>query len=243
MNSWAPAPAELPALEASVHVWAVRLDDPGVDLERGRDWLSPAERERAARFIFERDRRRYLAAHIALHDILSRYLPMEPAHLSFDLGPNGKPKLYQAPRPSAIEFNLSHSNEMALLAVTHGHEVGVDVEHVREKFEFQEVAERFFTAMEVTAMRGLPGTLQRQAFFKCWTSKEAFLKAKGTGLSGVLDEVEITLSDDNRVRIAANVPNWWLFELEPISGYETALVTTSARAPIRCYQWQPGLPA
>ena len=243
MNSWAPAPAELPAFEASVHVWAMRLDDPGVDLERGRDWLSPAERERAARFIFERDRRRYLAAHIALHDILSRYLPMEPAHLSFDLGPNGKPKLHQAPRPSAIEFNLSHSNEMALLAVTHGHEVGVDVEHVREKFEFQEVAERFFTAKEVTAMRGLPGTLQRQAFFKCWTSKEAFLKAKGTGLSGALDEVEISLGSDEQVRITANVPNWWLFELEPISGYETALVTTSARAPIRCYQWQPGLPA
>jgi 4'-phosphopantetheinyl transferase len=220
----------------------VRLDDASVDLERGRDLLSPAERERAARFIFERDRRRYLIAHIALHDILSRYLPIEAAHLSFDLGPNGKPKLHQAPTPSGIEFNLSHSNEMALLAVAHGREVGVDVENGREKFEFQEVAERFFTAKEVAAMRGLPSTLQRQAFFKCWTSKEAFLKAKGTGLSGALDEVEIALGDDEQVRIAANVPNWWLFELDPIAGYEAALVVASARTTIRCYQWQPGLP-
>jgi len=238
MNSWAQPPTELPALEASVHVWAVRLDDASVDLERGHDLLSPDERERAARFIFERDRRRYLVAHIALHEILSRYLPIEPAHLSFDLGPNGKPKLHQALTPSGIEFNLSHSNEMALLAVAHGQEVGVDVEYVREKFEFQEVAERFFTAKEVAAMQSLPSTLQRQAFFKCWTSKEAFLKAKGTGLSGALDEVEISLGSDEQVRIAANVPIWWLFELDPSGGYEAALVVASARALIRCYQWE-----
>jgi len=243
MNPWASPPAELPALEASVHVWAVRLDDPGVDLERGRDWLSPAERERAARFIFDRDRRRYLVAHIALHDILSRYLPIEPAHLSFDLGPNGKPKLNQMTTSSAIEFNLSHSNEMALLAIAYGREVGVDIEHVREKFGFQEVAERFFTAKEVAAMRGLPATLRRQAFFKCWTSKEAFLKAKGTGLSGALDEVEISLGSDEQVRITANVPNWWLFEVAPIANYEAALVVANAPSPIRYYRWRPAIPA
>ena len=92
-------------------------------------------------------------------------------------------------------------------------------------------------------MRGLPATLQRQAFFKCWTSKEAFLKAKGTGLSGALDEVEIAVGGDEQVLIAANVPDWWLFELDPISGYQAALVIASAPAPIRSYQWQPRLPA
>ena len=241
MNSWAQPLGELPALEASVQVWAVRLDDASVDLERGHDLLSPDERERAARFIFERDRRRYLVAHIALHEILSRYLAIEPARLSFDLGTNGKPKLPPALAASGIEFNLSHSNEMALLAVTLGHEVGVDIEHAREKFEFQEVAERFFTAKEVAAMRGLPSTLQRQAFFKCWTSKEAFLKAKGTGLSGALDEVEISLSSDGQVGIAANVPGWSLAKLDPIDSYESALAVAVAPMPIRGYQWQPGL--
>jgi 4'-phosphopantetheinyl transferase len=242
MNSWPQPPAELPALDAGVHVWAVRLDDASVDLERGRNLLSPDERDRAARFIFERDRRRYLAAHAGLHEILSRYLAIEPAQLSFDLGTNGKPNVAQALAPGGIEFNLSHSNEVALVAVTLGHEVGVDIEHVREKFEFQDVADRFFTAQEVAAMRGLPSTLQRQAFFRCWTSKEAFLKAKGTGLSGALDEVKISLGSDEQVRVAANVPNWWLFELDPIEGYEAALVLASERAPIRCYQWRPRLP-
>ncbi|MBM4298346.1 MAG: 4'-phosphopantetheinyl transferase superfamily protein [Deltaproteobacteria bacterium] len=241
MNHWAPPPAELPVLDDSVQVWAVRLDDAGVDLERGRELLSPEERERAARFRFDIHRRRYLVAHIALHDILSGYLAIEPARLSFDLGANGKPRLPQELGAGGVEFNLSHSNEMALLAVTRGAEVGVDIEHAREKFEFQEVAERFFTAKEVAAMRGLPAALQRQAFYKCWTSKEAFLKAKGTGLSGALDEVEISLNSDNQVRITANVPGWALSELAPIADYEAALVVRNAPTPKHCYQWQIGI--
>jgi len=238
MNSWPRPPAELPALEQNVHVWAVRLDDARVDLDLGRDLLSPVERERAARFKFERDQRRYLVAHVALHEILSRYLPIDPPRLSFDLGANGKPRLSQPLASSGVEFNLSHSNEMALLAVTHGREVGVDIEYVKEDFEFQEIAERFFTAREVAALRGLPASLQRQAFFKCWTSKEAFLKAKGTGLSGALDEVEIALTADEQVRITASVPGWSLAELDSIDGYEAVLVVAGAPVPICNYLWE-----
>jgi len=238
MTSWPRSPVELPALQNSIHIWAVRLDDATVDFNRGRDLLSPEERERAARFKFERDRRRYLVAHIALHGILRQYLPSEPARVSFDIGANGKPRLPQAPASSDVEFNLSHSHEMALLAVCRKREVGVDIEYGKEDFEFQEVAERFFTAREVAAMRGLPAKLQRQAFFKCWTSKEAFLKAKGTGLSGALDEVEITLTAAEQVHITAGVPGWSLSELDPIDGYEGALVVANAPVPICYYMWQ-----
>ena len=238
MTPWPPSAAEVPALEDSAHVWTVRLDDATVDFDRGRDLLSPEEQARAARFKFERDRRRYLVAHIALHDILRRYLPSEPAHLSFDIGANGKPRLAQALASRGVEFNLSHSNEMALLAVCDKREVGVDIEYVKEDFEFQEVAERFFTPREVTAMGGLPASLQRQAFFKCWTSKEAFLKAKGTGLSGALDEVEIALTTAEQVRITADVPGWSLSELDPIDGYEAALVIAGAPVPICYYLWE-----
>ena len=90
---WPAAPAELPALERTVHVWAVPLDDARVDVDGGRELLSPDERERAARFHFEQHRRRFLLAHIALHWILSRYLKIPPARLYFELGSNGKPKL------------------------------------------------------------------------------------------------------------------------------------------------------
>jgi len=238
MISWPRSPVELPALDDDIHVWAVRLDDATVDLDYGHDLLSSEERERAARFKFERDRRRYRLAHIALHDILSRYVPMDPARLSFDVGANGKPRLPQALASRGVEFNLSHSNEMALLAVCHKREIGVDIEYVKEDFEFQEVAARFFTVREVTAMRGLPARLQRQAFFKCWTSKEAFLKAKGTGLSGALDEVEIALTAAEQVRITADVPGWSLSELDPIDGYEGALVIANAPVPICYFLWE-----
>src|SRR5262245_12146118 len=239
MNDWVEAPVELPPLETSVQVWAVRLDDPGVDLDRGRGLLSPDERERAVRFRFERHRRRYLVAHIALHEILGRYLGIDPGRLSFDLGANGKPSLTRA-LANGIEFNLSHSDEMALIAVSHGRELGVDIEQVREKFEFQEVAERFFTAQEVAALRALPTALQRQAFYQCWTSKEAFLKAKGTGLSGALDEVNISLSSGGRATIAACVFSWTLCEVKPIADYEAALVVAGAPQPIQCYRWRLG---
>ncbi len=239
MTTWPAAPAELPALERTVHVWAVPLDDARVDLDGGRELLSPDERERAARFHFEQHRRRYLIAHIALHRILSRYLQIDPARLYFELGSNGKPKLPPALGFSGIEFNLSHSNEMALLAVNRIGEVGVDIEYVKPDFKFEEIAERFFTAREAAALRGLPSELQRQAFFKCWTCKEAFLKAKGTGLSGKLDEVEITLGAADRVRIRADVPGWSLAELNSIDAYEAALVVAGSSVPIRYYLWQP----
>ncbi len=238
MNSWPQPPAQLPALQDHIHVWAVRLDAATVDLDRPGALISLDERERAERFKFERDRRRYLVAHVALHEILQRYLPIVPAGLSFDIGANGKPSLPQALAPSGVRFNISHSNEMALLAVCHKREVGVDIEYVKEDFEFQEVAERFFTAKEVAALRGLPASLQRQSFFKCWTSKEAFLKAKGTGLSGALDEVEIAIGGDEQVRITANVPGWSLAELDSIDGYEAALVVVGAPLPIHYYPFE-----
>jgi 4'-phosphopantetheinyl transferase len=239
MTTWPAAPAEIPALERTVHVWAVPLDDARVDLDGGRELLSPDERERVARFYFEQHRRRYLIAHIALHRILSCYLQIDPARLFFELGSNGKPKLTPALGFSDIEFNLSHSNEMALLAVNRIGEVGVDIEYVKPDFKFKQIAERFFTAREATALRGLPPELQRQAFFKCWTCKEAFLKAKGTGLSGKLDEVEITLGAADRVQIRADVPGWSLAELNSIDAYQAALVVAGSSVPIQFYLWQP----
>jgi 4'-phosphopantetheinyl transferase len=140
-----------------------------------------------------------------------------------------------------LEFNLSHSHEVALVAVARQRAVGVDVEFVKRKFSFDDLARRFFTTREVAALFELPQPLQREAFFKCWTSKEAFLKAKGTGLSGKLDEVAITLAADQKVRINASVPGWSLSELTPCVEYEGALVVQGEPRPIRCFQWESPL--
>ena len=237
MSRWLPAPNPLPTLGDDVHVWVVALDDPACEGIAWRERLSAAEQARADRFKFERDRGRYVIAHAALRDILARYTDAAPTSLRFIEGANGKPKL--APPLDGIEFNLSHSNERALIAVNHRREIGVDLEFVKAEFEFLEVAQHFFTAREVAGLHSLPGELRRQAFYKCWTSKEAFLKAKGTGLSGELDEVEILL-DGQEVRIAASVNGWTLNDLDSGDGYEAALVTRKEPPRILCYRWQSG---
>jgi 4'-phosphopantetheinyl transferase len=236
MIRWPVAPDPLPPL-GGAHVWAVALDEAGFEMESYRARLSPDEQERAAKFKFERDRRRYLIAHTALRDILARYTLADPTRLQFITGPNGKPKL--APSlAGSIEFNLSHSHERALVAVNDRREIGVDLEFVKTDFEFLDVAKHFFTEREIASLAALRKSLQRQTFYKCWTGKEALLKAKGTGLSGQLDEVEIVL-DREQVRIEATVAGWALKDLDFGDGYEAALVTKDEPAQVSCYRWQP----
>jgi 4'-phosphopantetheinyl transferase len=237
--SWVIPPRDLTLANSAVDVWLISLTQPHAAGGSFADFLSLDERDRAARFIFDKDRRPYVIAHAGLRSILSQYLKTAPGALRFVTGVNGKPSLAPEFAGSGLRFNLSHSHEMALLGVTQGHEIGIDIEWIKENYGFHEVAEHFFTAKEVAQLRALPVERQRQAFFKCWTSKEAFLKAKGTGLSGELDEVEIILADDQQVRIAARVPGWVLAELTPGNGYEAAVVIEGALLPVNFYRWQP----
>lgn len=238
MSQWPAPPELLPALGSGVHVWSVALDDPACDFESLHTWLSADEQERADKFRFSRDRRRYLIAHAALRDILSRYLLSNPKRLRYSFGDNGKPSLAPPFDASAIQFNLSHSQERALIAVNRGREVGVDIEYIKADFNVFEVAQHFFTEAEVTALRRLPPALQLRAFYKCWTSKEAFLKAKGTGLSGTLDEVQISLVNEE-IRVQASVAGWTLTELPISDGYEGAFVTRDKPETVLCFRWRP----
>ena len=176
--------SSLPLSENEVHVWLVQTNDESSSPGDCKDLLSPVEQDRASKFKFETDRRQYTTSHAALRSVLSNYLNSPARDLQFAEGPYGKPKLAPNQAKNKFEFNLSHSHEVALVAVTQGREIGVDVEWVRKDFAFDEVAQRFFTTKEMAALHSLPLHLQREAFYKCWTSKEAFLKAKGTGLSG-----------------------------------------------------------
>jgi len=221
-----------------VHIWLVQANDERISLKDFENLLSSAEQVQASRFKFATDRRRYVTAHAALRSILSIYVKSPPEKLQFASGPNGKPKLAPIHAKQKFEFNLSHSHEVALIAVTQGREIGVDVEWIREDFAFYEVAQRFFTAKEVTALTALPSQLQRLAFFKCWTSKEAFLKAKGTGLSGELDEVEITLTPKEGVRVNGTISSWTLVALSPCAGYVGALALEGPECQLRCFQWR-----
>lgn len=238
-NAWAIPLVNFSLTEKAIDVWLIPLIQPENSYASLTDLLSSSEQERAARFKFDVHRRRFVVAHAALRSILARYLKTSPANLQFVDNVNGKPKLAAEHAESGARFNLSHSFDSALLAVTQSREIGIDVELVKEDYAFDEVAVRFFTPRELAAFRALPVHLQRQGFFKCWTSKEAFLKAKGTGLSGKLDEVEITLSGEQRVLIDASVPGWTLSELSPGNNYEAAVVIEGGSLPINCYRWEP----
>jgi 4'-phosphopantetheinyl transferase len=235
---WLPPPSTLPNISRDTHVWLAPLEGASFDVDWGRRQLSAEEQDRAARFKFERDRRRFIVAHAALRSILGSYLNVAPKDLQFAVGPNGKPKLAPMLAAQDFEFNLSHSYEVALIAVSRGKEIGVDVEFVKRDFAFDEVAVRFFSPREVASLHALPRHLQREAFYKCWTSKEALLKAKGVGLSGGLDEVELALTDDEQVIIKGTLPNWSLLELGGVEGYAGALAFEGLGWRLKCYLWQ-----
>lgn len=222
--------------ENEVHIWSVQTLGESSSSGDFKDLLSSVEQDRASKFKFETDRRRYITAHAVLRSILAIYVSGPARELQFVTGPYGKPKL--APiQAKKFEFNLSHSHEVVLIAVTQGREIGVDVEWVRKDFAFDEVAQRFFTTREVAALHALPLHLQREAFYKCWTSKEAFLKAKGTGLSGQLDEVEIVFIDQV-VRVKGTVPNFSLIELTVDGGYVAAMVVGGPEPRLTYYAWE-----
>jgi len=219
-----------------IHVWVAVTGDSNDFRETCYPVLSAAEQERARRFKFEKDEKLFAVAHAALRSILARYLSVSPGNIKFVIGPQGKPRL-SSDSGEKLRFNLSHSGELAVIAIA-PRELGVDVEWIKENFGFEEVAEHFFTAREVAELRALPKVLQRRAFYQCWTCKEAFLKAKGTGLSGELDEVQIVPHGES-AHIDANVPGWCLKEIDVADGYVAAVVSEGGPAEVRIYRWAP----
>ena len=188
---------------SDVHVWHTSLVLADPLLSHLRASLSPEERARAERFAFEDARVRFIAAHGMLRTIVSRYVNERPGTLMFTSGRHGKPSL--AGLRGAVEevrFNLTHSHDSALIAVARNREVGVDLERIRGNVESLELAERFFSPSEFERLRHLPSDQANRLFFTLWTSKEAYLKARGTGLSLGLDRFEIRfVSEEPMARV------------------------------------------
>jgi 4'-phosphopantetheinyl transferase len=184
-----------------VHVWRVELDCAQTRLAALAANLSRAEVERAARFQSLRLRERWTAAHGALRYILAKYARTEPSSLLFAVMPNGKPEL--SPPVRDISFNLSYTGGLALVAVAPGEPVGTDAETVRSGIEVENLSRRFFTPTEVDEILALPRESRFEAFFTCWTRKEAILKALGIGLSAPLDRFQVTVRTDEPARLVS----------------------------------------
>lgn len=157
--------------------------------------LSEGERARAARFHFAADRDRFVASHAAQRGILASYLGVEASSLVFGEGAQGKPFLNAPAHGRSLRFSLSHSGDLALLAVSSGREVGVDVERVRPRADLAAFVARYFSPREREALARIPSDDRLRAFYEIWTLKEAYLKACGDGLLRELDAFDVTVGD------------------------------------------------
>ena len=238
------APPSPPALDADVHVWAAALDLPGHAIAPLERTLAADELARAARFRFARDRRRYVVARGTLRALLGAYLGRDPAAIRLRLTSHGKPELALPDDATTPRFNVAHADDLALYAVAPT-DVGVDVEAERPVPDGDRIAEEMFASGELAALRSLPAGERADAFLRCWTRKEAFIKALGEGLSCPLDRFEVTLRPDEAARLvtidgeATAADGWTLADLAPARGFVGALAVPGAPARIRCWRWIP----
>jgi 4'-phosphopantetheinyl transferase len=229
--------------EAEIHVWRVPLHLSEHEREEMEPWLSQDELQRGARFVFERDRFRFLACRGRLRAILAGYLDIQPREVRFLYGPHGKPAL-ELPPNGPLFFNVSHSEDLALVAVRRGGEIGVDLERLRPIAEAEAIARRYFTPREHAALAAAAPEEKTSAFFRCWTRKEALLKAMGVGIGFPLDSLEVNLEPDVPPRLLsfpgqalAGADAWRLFHLEPHSEFVGALAAQCAQALLVGWTW------
>lgn len=222
----------------SVHVWRISLSAESAHLIQLRSVLSEAEKARAQRFRTPQLHDRFIAAHAALRHILAQYTQQTASELQFSFSPYGKPSLISE---TGLAFSLSHSEAWALCAVTLRRAVGVDIEFVRALPDMEALARRFFSIREQTMFFTLADADKPLGFYRCWTRKEAFIKALGTGLAHPLDSFDVSLRPDEEARfIEIRTPTdapWSLIHLEPAPGYVGAVAVEGECNPIETYSY------
>ena len=218
-----------PLTGSDIHVWCASLNVSPQDLSYYGSLLSPDEVQRAERFYFEKDRDRFIIGRGLLRTILGGYLNLEPAQIEFVYGEHGKPAINSRLNDQALEFNLSHSKDLALYAFNWNRKVGIDIEYMIPMADMDDFARQFFTPNETALINSLTGQQKEDTFFKTWTCKEAFLKANGEGLTVPINQVEISFTNLGAVRLksigreSGQVANWCLEMLDHFPGYNAAL--------------------
>jgi 4'-phosphopantetheinyl transferase len=234
------APIILP--DDEIHLWQSTLDLPPSSVERLLSTLSVDEVTRADRFYFARDRLRFVAGRAIMRDILGRYLNCRPEQISFVYNSYGKPGLDRSVACTNIQFNLSHSSGRLVLAVGR-RRLGIDLEKIRPGIASEDVAAHFFAPAEVCELATVPVLYRVEAFFNCWTRKEAYVKARGEGLSTPLDAFEVSLAPGEPARLIKTVSDdttssgWALQALEPHPGFVAAIVAEKPEWTTRLIQW------
>ena len=226
-----------------VHVWRASLALDAARLASFWQTLSPDEQAKAERFHTATDRDRYIGAHGTLRALVSRYLQVPAPDLTFNLSPFGKPSLQLREGMADLRFNISHAHQLVLLAFAPDREVGVDVEYIRRPVRDDQLAERFFAPAEVAAIRSEPAASQCEAFFRCWTRKEAYVKARGRGLSIGLASFTVSISSAASTNLVLSTEAdtgdgpWSLRALVPGPDYVGAVAAAGEDWSPALWQW------
>jgi 4'-phosphopantetheinyl transferase len=215
--------------KSDVHIWFVHLLEMSQHIDSLFKILAQDEVARAAQFRFESDRNEYIVARGILRHILSSYVGFGPNRLQFCYSVCGKPALAVEWGGDQIAFNVSHSCGVVVYALAKARQVGVDLEYTNRCIESDQIAERFFSPREASLLRQSPAQEKQRAFFSCWTRKEAYVKARGEGLSVDLRGFDVTFAPGEPVSLlsVADDPNeaqrWSLYDLPAPTGYVGAL--------------------
>jgi 4'-phosphopantetheinyl transferase len=230
-----------PALgQHELHIWRGSIDAPAILLQRFESTLNADEKERAGKFLVPQARERFVAARGILRELLATYLGIDPEKVELQYGPQGKPSL-SGVHNSQISFSVSHSHGMALFAFASGCEVGVDVEQIKANFKGMEIASHFFSSEEIAALAKLPPELATEAFFGCWTRKEAYVKARGRGLSIPLRSFTVSFADSKQLLRDEEDAPWSCYALGPAVGFAGAVVAKGENWSLKYWEWSAGI--
>ncbi len=228
-----------------VHVWKASLQAPLSTINSLQGILSEEEVKRAGQFYFEKDRLHWIVAHGILRMLLGHYLDSDPRRVGFVTNGYGKPFIAYPSHGARLRFNLTHSGDLALYSFTYDRHIGIDVEYMRADIDYEKLAQHHFSPYECAVLRALPAAIRQEAFYLCWTRKEAYIKARGSGLSIPLDQFDVSLTPgepaallDSREDLQATA-TWSLQAITPGAGYSGAIVVEGTGWHLSCLRW-PG---
>jgi 4'-phosphopantetheinyl transferase len=229
-----------------VHVWLTRVGWSSRHIGALADVLSLDERQKAERFRFQVDRERHVIGRGFLRGVLGRILDTGPDGLCFHYNDFGKPRLPDAQNELRLQFSVSHSGDLILIGLAANRQIGVDVERVRDGLEPEAIAGRFFSSGEQADLATLPPDQRRDAFFCCWCRKEAFIKARGEGLSLPLNRFDVSLKPGEPAMLLATRPDaveasrWVIRDLDVGPGHKAAVAVEGSECRLRTLEWRPG---
>lgn len=231
----------VPLTPETAHIWVVDLSLVDSRLVAYYDLLSEDERDRVSRFKFANDRNNYIVCRAVLRKLSAQYLKMKPQNIGFAYTDFGKPRFALE---TALKFNVSHSGDFAVIGFIKNQTIGIDIELIKQDFDVLEIAHNFFSKKEIEALKHLPKYLNHLGFYRCWTRKEAFIKAEGSGLSFPLDSFSVSIDSDETASLLETnwdekeKDKWSLYPFVPVQNYLAALAVKSKVISAVVNKWQ-----